>query len=289
MRLVPLLTFLGGTIIGVSATLWLLPTVDPIAPVFQPARAHDQSVDELKQMRGLLDEKEASLAEMAAELINLQQVLDEARKAQAEAEAQLSMRLPQNQTSLEEQRDALRAEAMERGMRRFADKRTDELQRRLHLSDDQLEAVRAYFQSRSEQRIAEAEARRNGEEPPVWTGLSTRDALAAILDPDQLTAYLEYDEAVQTSRAETRATAQMNAFAPELGLTDEQKDAVFSIYYLDTENQSDEETGTLSGEQRFEQLKASMQGVLSDEQYNLWLQIENDRDRRGAGRPGPRF
>jgi hypothetical protein len=283
MRVAYLLTFGGGAILGMAATFLLIPSVDPVEPVSLAGSPPGDQTGEIRRLRTLLDEKDSNLAEVKTELVNLRSELDQARRAQAAAQDLLAENDPEAEELRRQQR---REEARAEGIRRFIDRRTDDLRQRFDLTEAQIAEARAYYEARSEFRAAQITARRNGEELPVWNGPSTSEAMAQVLDPEQFAAYEAYSEAVQTSRSETRATARMNAFAPELGLDEAQKDAVYAVYYEDSWTTFSEDAD-IAPEQREAALIANMQSILSPEQFARWQQIELEiqsrRERRGGG------
>lgn len=77
----------------------------------------------------------------------------------------------------------------------------------------------------------------NGPEPasdtdtPMITQQDVDDLAAEILDPNQLREYDEMRAQEDASRSEMMATAQLSQIAPKLGLSEDQKDEVFGIYY----------------------------------------------------------
>ena len=77
----------------------------------------------------------------------------------------------------------------------------------------------------------------NGPQPssdtdtPMITQQDIDDLAAEILDPDQLREYDEMRAQEDASRSEMMATAQLSQIAPKLGLSEDQKDEVFNVYY----------------------------------------------------------
>lgn len=77
----------------------------------------------------------------------------------------------------------------------------------------------------------------NGSQPssdtdtPMITQQDIDDLAAEILDPDQIREYDEMKAQEDASRSEMMATAQLSQIAPKLGLSENQKDEVFAIYY----------------------------------------------------------
>lgn len=77
----------------------------------------------------------------------------------------------------------------------------------------------------------------NGPQPasdtsaPMITQRDIDDLATEILDPDQLSEYNEMRAQEDASRSEMMATAQLSQIAPQLGLSEDQKDEVFAIYY----------------------------------------------------------
>jgi hypothetical protein len=280
MRFFPFLLFVVGTLLGIGLTLLLLPSVEPLeSPVTALPPPADAS-EELKQLRLLLDRKEAALAEQYAEIQKLEEALESARTAQTNAETLLRLRTPRDEDTTREERQATRAARYNQALQREAERRASDLTDRLGLSSSQADAIRVLFEKQAEYRLAAGMARSNEEAPPPWEGPPLETALAQILSPEQYTAYQEYETAVQTSRAETGATARMNRIAPELGLDEAQKDQVFSLFYEDlvTRMQLDASPGQVIPPA---DIQTRMQQVLTAEQYERWQSLETDRRRRG--------
>lgn len=66
---------------------------------------------------------------------------------------------------------------------------------------------------------------------PMITQQDIDDLTAEILDPIQLREYDEMRAQEDASRSEMMATAQLTQIASKLGLSEDQKDEVFAIYY----------------------------------------------------------
>ena len=66
---------------------------------------------------------------------------------------------------------------------------------------------------------------------PMITQQDIDDLAAEILDPDQIREYDEMRAQEDASRSEIMATAQLSQIAAKLGLSENQKDEVFAIYY----------------------------------------------------------
>jgi len=279
MRFTHLLVFAAGTALGIGAALALIPSVEPLEPAVATVPASNDQTDRLKELRALLDQKEATIAEQYAELESLHEEVASLRKSQATADAQLTMRPEVEQLSRED-RQAMREERMRAGMMRAAERDATELVERFNLNEQQANAVLAYYQAQYNQRMATIQARRNGEEPPDMNVPSADIALAGILNDEQMDEYLAYEEAVQTSRAETGATARMNSIAPDLGLTEIQKDQVFAAYYDDIQNRMDSTDPAVDITDR-------MRTILSPDQFARWQELESHRSWRGPRRGGP--
>lgn len=279
MRVLHAFLFLSGIALGVVMTFLLLPPVAPRPPTLALPPPSDQT-ESIRRLRATLDDREAEVAQLRASLATLQDELASAQLAASESPG-----APLEAIDPEEARAERRERGMQRGMLRWAEREADDLVNRLQLTAEQEAAIRAHFAAVAEFRIASFSARNNGEPAPTWDGPATPDALAAILDPAQFEEYSAYDAAVRQSRAETGATARMNAIAPDLALSEAQKDQVFSIYYNDIQGWFDEGIAAAPSEDRQAALAAEMQQVLTPEQYGQWLQLEQRQRRWGPPRP----
>ncbi len=70
-----------------------------------------------------------------------------------------------------------------------------------------------------------------GEDVTLITQADIDNLAAEILSPSQLEEYEEMRAQEVASRSEMMATSQLSQIAPQLGLSEEQKDQVYAIYY----------------------------------------------------------
>jgi len=100
---------------------------------------------------------------------------------------------------------------------------------------------------------------------PMITQRDIDDLSAEILDPDQLSEYAEMRAQEDALRSAMMATARLSQIAPQLGLREDQKDEVFSIYY----EQAMEMTSGMMDPQAIEEARAQ-----ADEQIVELLDAE---------------
>jgi hypothetical protein len=107
------------------------------------------------------------------------------------------------------------------------------LKARLHLTPEQEAAVKAAM---DEELKGMEDMFAGGKFDPAVMGTrqganSVDKALDGILTPDQKAIYKQIQDDEKSSAAETMATMEMNQVAPVLGLSDAQKDQVYSALY----------------------------------------------------------
>lgn len=166
----------------------------------------------------------------------------------------------------------------------------------LNLTPNQKAAVQAALEKGSSERDALREAGFSSGKPPspeqfAASEKAQEDAILATLTSDQLGAYSEYKDAEKQTRAETRASQQLNELQSSLSLTAAQKDAAYQLFA----DQAIAPAATSADpakaweEQRAATL-AAMSEILSPEQYELYQKQEAERVKlfgnRGPGGPG---
>jgi len=159
-----------------------------------------------------------------------------------------------------------------------------ELDAVLDLNDSQRDALKAHFARAHAPAIAALEARLRGEETgdgPIELQFDPREGLAAILTPEQMAAYEDYEAARRQASLETVASASLSRYSAPLGLDEAQKDAVYSAYYRYHSGLMGTSDGT-TPDQREANLQTEMQNSLSPDQFAHWQQMENTGDGSGG-------
>ncbi len=128
------------------------------------------------------------------------------------------------------------SERMEEMMSRQVDRQLDVYAARLNLNDEQRAQLKEIMLMRMTQirfRFGPDGAERTEDDngAPLITQSDIDNLAADILSPEQLYEYDEMRAQEQAARSEMMATAQLTQIAPQLGLSEEQKDRVYSIYY----------------------------------------------------------
>jgi Spy/CpxP family protein refolding chaperone len=168
-------------------------------------------------------------------------------------------------------------------MSRQVDQQLDIYTARLNLSAEQREQLKEVMLLRMTQmrlRFNPNGAERSEDEngAPMITQNDIDNLAAEILSPDQLDEYDEMRAQEIESRSEMMATAQLSQIAPQLGLTETQKDQVYSIYY----NQSLEITEEFMDPERMQesQLLADEQvrDILNEEQREVFNTIKKNQN-----------
>jgi hypothetical protein len=108
------------------------------------------------------------------------------------------------------------------------------LQTRLHLTPDQVAAVKAAMDADNKARrdIGRQIFQGGKVDPAAAASANTLDAtLAKVLSPDQMATYQQVQTDEKASRADTMATTQVDQMTPLLQLSDSQKDQLSSALY----------------------------------------------------------
>ncbi len=276
MRYTAFLLILAGIAMGTVGTLLLLPDVDPVnasTVVRAPAAS-----DEITRLREALNAREIALAREMTRAANLEQTVRQLREQLAMQPGLEDEDEPED-LAYGDRNEFLRDRMISR-MQRMSDRQLDEIVRVAELTPDQITAVQFILQERFDRRAEVAAARMRGEEIEFSGGPSLAEQLSEVMTPEQFDAYQEYQAAVQQSRVETGATAQMNAIAPQLGLTDAQKDAVYALFYQNLEMQMNEDAPPADDLEGF--LHEQMQSVLTPEQFVQWQEVNARRSGRGS-------
>lgn len=220
------------------------------------------------------------LASIQTENATLQSKLDEAPVFEAFALSDEVGEVPSTQSTRAISFGEGRFEEM---MSRQVDQQLDIYAARLDLNDEQREQLKEIMLLRMTQMRVRFTP--NGEErfeddngAPMITQTDIDNLAAEILSPDQLDEYDEMRNQENESRSEMMATAQLSQIAPQLGLTETQKDQVYAIYY----NQSLEMTDRFTNPERMQesQLQADEQvkEILDEEQQEVFETIKENQN-----------
>jgi hypothetical protein len=197
------------------------------------------------------------LAELQAQLnasnARLNQVTQASQQAKSETSAMSAQieELTSSKADLQKQVDDLKSGAspdapaptnpmagmagmMKAGMAHHVEEQLLLLEARLHLTPDQIAAVKAALEDESKrgEEMAAKMFSTGKIDPQAMADLKSQKSvdqtLDAILTPDQKTEYAQMKTDQKNSAAETMASVQMNELAPLLNLNDTQKDQVYS-------------------------------------------------------------
>jgi len=243
---------------------------DPINRSPQEAKALEQEVRSLTEQ----------LAEAQTENATLQSKLDDAPVFESFA---LSEENEEVHSVGSTRAISIGEGRFEEMMSRQVDQQLDIYTARLNLSAEQREQLKEVMLLRMTQmrlRFNPNGAERSEDEnrAPMITQNDIDNLAAEILSPDQLDEYDEMRAQEIESRSEMMATAQLSQIAPQLGLTETQKDQVYSIYY----NQSLEITEEFMDPERMQesQLLADEQvrDILNEEQREVFNTIKKNQN-----------
>jgi len=197
------------------------------------------------------------LAELQAELdasnARLNQVTQASQQAKSETSAMSAQieQLTSSKADLQKQVDDLKSGAspnapaqanpmagmaglMKAGMAQHEEEQLLLLESRLHLTPDQIAAVKAAMDDEAKrgEEMAAKMFSTGKIDPQAMADLKSQKSvdqtLDAILSPDQKAAYAQMKTDQKNSAAETMASVQMDQLAPLLQLNDSQKDQVYS-------------------------------------------------------------
>ena len=255
-----MLGFVLGVGSGIGLTTMLIPDLDegnqrnpqatrPVAP------SEDKAL--VRSLQGALSAVESTLKNEVEKSAALDEEL-------AQLKGRLAVELAENEERLNA-RMAKDAEAVSKSPSR-TDRNADSkrFKRVTNLRPDQATALESLMEQYNANQIALREARANGTVPPPEINLD--QLLSSILDDEQVAAVEDYHSEIRQGRDETRATARMNRIAPSLGLNEEQKDAVFGVYYTSISNNTEIAASN-------ETLASQMRQILTPEQFKDWQEL----------------
>lgn len=214
------------------------------------------------------------LAESQTENATLQSKIDEAPAFE-------SFELEEGEGVMSTQAISFAEGRFEDMMERQVDQQLDIYAARLNLNPDQREQLKEIMLLRMRFSPDGAERLEDENGAPIITQNDIDNLAADIPSPDQLDEYDEMRAQEDEARSEMMATAQLSQIAPQLGLSETQKDQVFSIYY--------EQSLTMNeGFMQPEQMRASQEEadeligeILTEEQREVFKTIRENQNAFG--------
>tara|TARA_B110000459_G_scaffold161671_1_gene177811 strand:- start:423 stop:722 length:300 start_codon:yes stop_codon:yes gene_type:complete len=94
----------------------------------------------------------------------------------------------------------------------------------------------------------------------------------------------------QSARSEMMATAQLTQIAPQLGLSETQKDKVYSVYYEQSLDMGDNFGNPLNMQESREESDALIEAILDEKQREVFRAIRDNQSSFGnftIVAPGP--
>lgn len=159
----------------------------------------------------------------------------------------------------------------------MAERMVAQISKRLGLNNEQENAMQEILAAQQEQTHRFMTNQFDGSDNRVESNVERitsddiMDLAREIMTPAQFEDYSETKVQERQSRNEMIATAQLSRLAPALGLSDEQKDAAYSIYYSEADENSDafdplgmEESRKKSGEVIYEMLTPEQKELYDD-------------------------
>jgi len=150
-----------------------------------------------------------------------------------------------------------------------SDQRVKLLQQRLGLSDDQTAAFREILELKNERFTRMLET---GERPAAGlmvTQNDLHDLAADILTEEQLSEYDRLVAEERRGRNEMMAVARLNRLSPALNLSEEQRDALYGVYYNEADSMVDGITRE-GLEQSQSRTRDSIREILSESQFETF-------------------
>ncbi|MDB4474345.1 hypothetical protein N9023_05005 [Opitutaceae bacterium] len=167
-------------------------------------------------------------------------------------------------------------------MARQVDNQLDIYAARLDLNDEQRARLREVMLMRSSQmplRFRPEGGSRTEDEngAPLITQSDIDNLAADILSPEQLEDYNEMRAQEQSARSEMMATAQLTQIAPQLGLSEAQKDQVYSVYYEQSLDLGDNFGNPRNMQESREESDALIEEILDERQRAVFRAIRDNQ------------
>lgn len=240
------------------------------------------------------------LGESNAELAQLQEKVRELQKEKADLEASLNSKaitLSAKPSQMEEEvkysspstKNVISDDVVNhlaKGMEQQAVRQTDIYRNRLNLTDEQAAAFEDFILAQHQQMFERIEVARGGGSVSIKAGemikrSDLRNLAEEVLTPEQLEGFDTIQREQRESRNEMMATAQMSQYAPMLGLSDEQKDEMYSLFYSEADQMGEGVSGDEMNEVR-RYTDERVAEILTPEQAEMY-QSRRDDQMKGTG------
>ncbi len=108
------------------------------------------------------------------------------------------------------------------------------------------------------------------------------DLAREIMTDEQYEDYQQLRNDEEVARNEMFAQARLSGIAPQLGLNEEQKDALYAVYYQQAQEQSHRSAGE-KNEAMNRDSKARIKEILTGDQFDLYEKLEAERSTVATG------
>lgn len=168
-------------------------------------------------------------------------------------------------------------------MTRQVNQQLDVYAARLNLSDDQrsqLEEIMLLRMLQFRERMGPGGPRSvdHDSDTPLITQNDIDNLAAEILSASQLEEYDEMRAQEIASRSEMMATSQLSQIAPQLGLSEEQKDLVYTIYYNQSMQMTDGPMNPDQMRETQEQTDEQIREILDEKQRDVFKTIRENQN-----------
>lgn len=186
--------------------------------------------------------------------------------------------------ALTSEQDPFSSERFQKMMQAQVDRQLDIYSARLNLNDDQRSKLQEMMLLRFMQmgrRFSHGDEEASQDETPRITQRDIDDLAAEILNEPQLGEYNEMRNQEIASRSEMMATAQLSQIAPQLGLSEEQKNQAYGIYYDQSLDLGSGISDPVAYQESREQANERIMEILDDKQKAIF---ETINQQQGPGR-----
>lgn len=116
-----------------------------------------------------------------------------------------------------------------------------------------------------------------GSDTPRITQSDIDDLSREILSDEQLAEYEEMRAQENASRSEMMATAQLSQIAPQLGLSEKQKNQAYGIYYDQSINMQTDSFDPRQFQEAQSQSNERISEILDDQQKAIFKQLNENQ------------
>ncbi|MBK1880123.1 hypothetical protein [Pelagicoccus mobilis] len=258
--------FLAGSFLGSAVVYYWFGETDSVD---SPAVVEDVELERLRRENARLRQE-----------VEGTQAATEKPFAQSASSQAISL----SASGISEEEQVKRLEAAKRNMKRMMDakasERLDTLVRRLGLSEEQREAFAELFELQAEQLSdikvsfvsGGASLKMNRDKESFVSDRDFENLAREVLSGEQLDSFLEMQEEERQAKWDTVATSRLNRIAPALGMTEEEKDQVYGIYFEEARRMAE----PMSPEARAELETArneQMRELLGAERFEAYLDL----------------